>query len=171
MADVQTGFGSFVSFYLADQGWSEEKVGFVLTAGGLSGVVGQIPGGALVDAMRRKRLLIAAGTLMIAASALLLGLSRDFPALFAAEVLYGATGAIIGPAIAAISLGLVGRRAMSGRIGRNQRFNAAGNALTAALLGVIRSYVPKSAIFFAVAGRAMPPVTMNRAICNEFSTY
>ncbi|MBV8934507.1 MAG: MFS transporter, partial [Alphaproteobacteria bacterium] len=88
MADVQTGFGSFVSFYLADQGWSEENVGFVLSAGGLSGVVGQIPGGALVDAMRRKRLLIAAGTLMIAASAVLLALSHDFPAVFAAEVLH-----------------------------------------------------------------------------------
>ena len=108
MADVQTGFGSFVSFYLADQGWSEENVGFVLTAGGLSGVVGQIPGGALVDAMRRKKLLIAIGTLMIAASAVLLALSRDFPAVFAAEVLHGATGAIIGPAIAAVSLGLFG---------------------------------------------------------------
>src|SRR5215472_7945569 len=44
MADVQTGFGSFVAFYLADKGWSEDKVGFVLTAGGLSGVVGQLPG-------------------------------------------------------------------------------------------------------------------------------
>jgi hypothetical protein len=44
MADVQTGFGSFVSFYLADQGWSEEKVGFVLTAGGLSGVVARFKG-------------------------------------------------------------------------------------------------------------------------------
>src|ERR1700746_4181397 len=110
MADVQAGFGSFVAFYLADQGWSEENVGFVLTAGGLSGVVGQIPGGALVDAMRRKRLLIAVGTLMIAASAVLLALSRDFPAVFAAEVLHGATGAIIGPAIADIRLGLVWRR-------------------------------------------------------------
>ena len=60
----------------------------------------------------------------IAASAVLLALSRDFPAVFGAEVLQGATGAIIGPAIAAISLGLVGRRAMSGRIGRNERFNA-----------------------------------------------
>jgi hypothetical protein len=39
--------------------------------------VGQIPGGALIDAMRRKRLLIAVGTLMIAASAVLLA-SRDF---------------------------------------------------------------------------------------------
>src|SRR5215471_17733252 len=88
MADVQTGFGSFVSFYLADQGWSEKNVGFVLTAGGLSGVVGQIPGGALVDAMRRKRLLIAVGILMIAASAVLLASSHDFPAVFAAEVLH-----------------------------------------------------------------------------------
>jgi predicted MFS family arabinose efflux permease len=156
MADVQTGFGSFVAFYLADKGWSEDKVGFVLTAGGLSGVVGQLPGGALVDAMRHKRLLIAVGTLMIAASAVLLALSRDFPAVFAAEVLHGATGAIIGPAIAAVSLGLVGRRAMSGRVGRNQRFNAAGNALTAASLGVIGTYVSKSAIFFAVAAMTVP---------------
>jgi len=38
-------FGSFVSLHLADQGWSEENVGFVRTAGALSGVVGQIPGG------------------------------------------------------------------------------------------------------------------------------
>ena len=88
--------------------------------------MGQLPGGALVDAMRRKRLLVAVGTRMIAASAVLLALSRDFPAVFAAEVLHGPTGAIIRPAIAAISLGLVGRRAISGRIGRNQRFNAAG---------------------------------------------
>jgi len=87
MADVQTGFGSFVSFYLADQGWSEKNVGFVLTAGGLAGVVGQLPGGALVDAMRRKRLLIAVGTLMVAASAVLLALSPDFPAVFAAMAL------------------------------------------------------------------------------------
>jgi predicted MFS family arabinose efflux permease len=78
MSDVQTGFGSFVAFYLADKGWSEDKVGFVLSAGGPSGVLGQIPGGVLVDAMRRKRLLIAIGTLMIPASAVLLALSRDF---------------------------------------------------------------------------------------------
>jgi LAS superfamily LD-carboxypeptidase LdcB len=53
IADVQTGFGSFVSFYLANQGWSTEHVGFALTAGGLSGVAAQLPGGALIDAVRR----------------------------------------------------------------------------------------------------------------------
>jgi MFS family permease len=139
MADVQTGFGSFVSFYLANQGWSTEHVGFALTAGGLSGVAAQLPGGALVDAVRRKRLLVALGILMIGASAILLALWPNLPVVFAAEILHGATGGIIGPAIGAISLGLVGRRAMSARIGRNQRFDAAGNALTAAGLGVLHN--------------------------------
>ena len=27
MADVQVGFGSFLTFYLADQGWSKQNVG------------------------------------------------------------------------------------------------------------------------------------------------
>ena len=80
----------------------------------------------------------------IAASAVLLALSRDFPAIFGAEVLHGATSAIIGPATQP-SAWVFGRRAMSGRIGRNQRFNAAGTELTAASLGVIGSYVSKSA--------------------------
>ena len=98
MADIQTSFGSFLSFYLANRGWSQQNVGFVLTAGGLSGVVAQIPGGALVDVMRSKRLLVAIGVVMIAASAGLLALSTDLPVVFGAEVLHGATGGIIGPA-------------------------------------------------------------------------
>ena len=87
MADVQTGFGSFVSFYLADHGWSMEHVGFALTAGGLSGVAAQLPGRALTDAIRRKRLLIGIGILMIAASAILLALWPNFPIVLVAELL------------------------------------------------------------------------------------
>jgi hypothetical protein len=44
MADIQTGFGSFLSFYLADLGWSKRDVGFALTVGGISGVICQVPG-------------------------------------------------------------------------------------------------------------------------------
>ena len=138
------------------RGWSTEHVGFALTAGGLSGVAAQLPGGALVDAVRRKRLLVALGILMIGASAILLALWPNLPVVFAAEILHGATGGIIGPAIGAISLGLVGWRAMSARIGRNQRFDAAGNALTAAGLGVIAQLLSKTAIFFGVALLAVP---------------
>ena len=52
LADVQTGFGTFVAFYLAHLGWSERTVGIALTVGGLAGVVSQIPGGCLLYTSR-----------------------------------------------------------------------------------------------------------------------
>src|ERR1700730_3108012 len=55
LADVQTGFGAFVAFYLADLCWTKGQVGLALTTGTLAAVLSQIPGGALVDAMRWKR--------------------------------------------------------------------------------------------------------------------
>src|SRR3954454_15873309 len=61
IADVQTGFGTYVAFYLAQNGWSESNIGLVLTAGGLAGVLSQIPGVALCDALRWKRGLVAIG--------------------------------------------------------------------------------------------------------------
>src|ERR1700716_4148551 len=97
LADVQTGFGSFVAFYLADLGWSKAQVGLALTTGTLAGVVGQIPGGALTDAFRWKRALAAIGILMIAASALILALVPTLPLVFLAEVLHGLTAGIVTP--------------------------------------------------------------------------
>jgi hypothetical protein len=66
------------------------------------------------------------------------------------------TAGIVTPAIAAITLGLVGRRAMSLRTGRNYRFNAAGNALTAGLMGLAGQYFAKSAIFLGAAALCIP---------------
>src|SRR5438034_8367787 len=108
LADVQTAFGAFVAFYLADLGWSKGQVGLALTVGGLAGVAAQIPGGALADAVRWKRGLAASGFVLIAASALILALRPGFSLVFVAEILHGMTGGIVGPAIAAISLGLAG---------------------------------------------------------------
>src|ERR1700689_3276706 len=71
IADVQTGFGTFVAFYLASLGWSQAQVGFVLGFDGFAGVLGQIPGGALTDAVPRKRLLVITGVTMIFAAALI----------------------------------------------------------------------------------------------------
>jgi MFS family permease len=156
LADVQMGFGSFLAFYLADMGWSKQDVGLALTVGGLSGLLTQIPGGALADAVPWKRGLAALGIVAIAASALILVLQPSYPMVFAAEVLHGVTGGIVGTAIAAISLGLAGRRGMSCRVGRNYRFAAAGNALTAAVMGALGAYVANSAIFIAAAILCIP---------------
>src|SRR5215471_3414697 len=171
IADVQTGFGTFVAFYLAHLGWSQGSVGWVLTVGGIVGVLGQIPGGALADAVTWKRGLSALGIVMIGASALILALSSSFVAVLCAEVLHGATGGIITTAIGAISLGLVGRRAMSLRTGRNYRFSAAGHAATAALMGLAGTYFPQNAIFITAALLCIPALIALSFIRNHEIDY
>ena len=156
IADVQTGFGTFVAFYLARHGWSEESTGLALAIGGLAGVLSQLPGGALADAVSWKRGLTAIGILMIAAAAVILAVAPVLAMVSLAEILNGLAGGIVISAIGAISLGLVGQRAMSARTGRNYRFAAAGHALTAALMGMAGAYVSDSAIFIAAATLCVP---------------
>jgi hypothetical protein len=43
IAAMLAGFGPFVAVYLADQGWSQQDIGFVLSAAGASGLLSQIP--------------------------------------------------------------------------------------------------------------------------------
>ncbi len=168
LADVQTAFGAFVAFYLADLGWSKGEVGLALTVGTLAGVISQIPGGALADAVRWKRGLAAIGIGMICVSAVILALMPSFALVFLAEILHGLTAGIVTPAIAAISLGLVGRRAMSLRTGRNYRFDAAGNALTAGLMGLAGQYFAKSAIFLGSAALCIPAlIALSRIRADE----
>src|SRR5262249_42162377 len=100
--------------------------------------------------------LIAVGLATLAAAALILALHPSFLFVSFAEVLHGVTAGLMTPAIAAVSLGIVGRRALSSRVGRNYMFSAAGNALTAAGMGALGSYVGISAIFFAAAALTSP---------------
>jgi MFS family permease len=156
VADVQTGFGTFVAFYLAHLGWSHGDIGLALTVGGVAGVVGQIPGGALADAVTWKRGLVALGIVMTGAAALILALIPSFLMVFVAAMLQGGTAGIITPAIAGISLGLVGHRGMSVRTGRNFRYAAGGHAVTAALMGAAGAYFSVGAIFIAAAALCIP---------------
>lgn len=156
IADVQTGFGSFVAFYLAALGWPQSTVGEVLAVGGIAGVLSQIPGGALADATSWKRALISVGIILIGVSALILAFAPTVALVFAAEVFHGITAGILTPSIGAISLGLVGRRAMSSRTGRNYRFAAAGHALTAIAMGAAGAYFATSAIFVSAAILCIP---------------
>jgi MFS family permease len=156
IADVQTGFGTFVAFYLAQMGWSQGNTGLALSAAGVAGMVSQIPGGAIADAIRWKRGLAALGIVLTGAAALLLGLAPSLILVFLAQTLQGSTAGIITPAIGAISLGLVGRRAISVRAGRNLRYSAAGHAVTAALMGAAGAYLWNGAIFYAAAALCVP---------------
>ena len=156
IADVQTGFGTFVAFYLAVSGWSQGQIGVALSAASIAGMISQIPGGAIADAITWKRGLAAIGILITGAAALLLGMAPNFILVFFAQILQGLTAGIITPAIGAISLGLVGRSAIALRAGRNYRYAAAGHALTAALMGAAGTYLWNGAIFFAAAALCIP---------------
>jgi MFS family permease len=171
LADVLTGFGAFVAFYLAELGWQKSQVGLALSTGTLAALISQVPGGALVDVLPWKRGLAAAGICMIAISALILALIPSFPLVFLAETLHGLTGGLVTPAIAAISLGLVGRGAMSARTGRNYRFDAAGNALTAIAMGLAGAYVAKSAIFLGAAALCVPAIIAISVIRSDEIDY
>jgi MFS family permease len=142
LADVQTGVGPFLAIYLAAYGWNPERVGVVLTIGGVAGIVAQTPAGALVDQMRAKRTLIASGIVALAIGALLIAFFPSFWPVVSAQAFIGVTSSVFMPAIAALSLGIVGRDSFDRRQGRNQAFNSAGNVTAAAMMGLVGTSSP-----------------------------
>src|SRR5262249_18835671 len=52
LAGILAGFGPYLTAYLADQKWTQERIGFILTASSLAGLLSQLPGGELLDTVR-----------------------------------------------------------------------------------------------------------------------
>lgn len=156
IADFQTGFGPFIAVYLTSVGWSQEAIGWILSTGTITAMASQMPAGALVDAVRSKRGIAAAAIIAIAASALLIAGWPAFLPIVGAEALHAFASAVLGPAVAAISLALVERSAFGERLGGNVRYAAIGNALAAALMGAFGYYISKSAVFLLTALLAVP---------------
>jgi len=164
VADVQTGFGPFVSVYLTAQKWTQVDVGLVLSVAGLVSLLGQIPGGALVDYARSERFVAGIAIAAIAASALAYAAWPILPVVMSAAVLHSAASCVLGPAIAAISLGLVGHAAIGERLGRNARFASIGNGLAAAAMGACGYFLSARAVFFVTAILLGPALIALRAM-------
>jgi MFS family permease len=156
LADIQTGFGPFVAIYLTAQAWTQFDIGLVLTAGGLVALACQMPGGALVDAVRSARFVAGLAIAAICLSALALAIWPTFTVVMAGRILQAAASCVLGPVIAAISLGLVGHAALGARLGRNARFASIGNGVTAAAMGACGYLVSNQAVFFLTAAFALP---------------
>jgi MFS family permease len=156
LAAALAGFGPYVAAYLADQKWTQTDIGLVLTVGTVAGLLSQLPGGELLDKVRSKRAVIAVAAGIVILSALILAFWPRIPPVFIALVMQGATGGFLGPAIAAISLGLVGHAALAERLGRNQRFASTGALTGAALMGLVGYLVSYQAIFLVVALLGLP---------------
>ena len=156
LAGVLSGFGPYVVAFLAEQNWTQQNIGLALSAAGFVGLLSQLPGGALLDAIRSKRIAVALGSTVVAAGALIIALWPTFPLVLVALVLQGVTGGFLGLAIAAISLGVVGHAALAERLGRNQRFASSGGVVAAGLMGLIAYFLSYRAIFFVAAALVLP---------------
>jgi predicted MFS family arabinose efflux permease len=151
MADVSGGVGPYLSVFLkGGQHWQPGDIGIAMAVSTVAAAICQIPAGLLVDSLKVKRLLIAVSGLTIAAACLLIAFNPRFLAVIAAQAMLGAASAIIPPAIAAVSLGLVGHRLLDARISRNQIFNHGGNFLAAVMAGGLGQYLGYDWIFYLV---------------------
>ena len=147
VADVQTGFGPFVSVYLTGQRWTQFDIGLVQSAAGIVSLIGQMPGGAIVDAARSERFVAGIAIVTICVAALTYAALPIFPVVLMGSILHALASCVLGPAMAAISLGLVGHAAIGARLGRNARFASVGNGLAAAVMGACGYLLSARAVF------------------------
>jgi MFS family permease len=164
VADVQTGFGPFVSVYLTTERWTQFDIGLVLSAAGFVSLLGQMPGGALVDAARSERFVAGVAIITICISALTYAALPIFPIVLAGSILHALASCVLGPAMVAISLGLVGHASIGQRLGRNARFASIGNGLAAAVMGACGYLLSARAVFIVTVLLLIPALLALRTI-------
>jgi MFS family permease len=152
MADVNTGIGPFLAIYLtATRHWNPASVGIVVSTQSIASVLAQGPAGWLVDWSQRKKWLIIGGAAVVAVGCFGIVDSPNGFTEILTQVLLGVAAALFPPTIAAISLGIVGKRRLPRRIGRNEGFNHAGNVTFALLAGAVGTWIGQEWIFYTSA--------------------
>jgi MFS family permease len=152
LADVRDGLGPYLAIYLlTEQKWDEASIGAVMSIAALAGIVAQTPAGALIDSSTAKRALMVAAAIVVTLACLMLPLVHRFELVAATQALAAAAGAIFAPAVAAVTLGIVGPKAFARRTGRNEAFNHAGNAVAAAIAGITAYSFGPIVVFWLLA--------------------
>jgi MFS family permease len=151
LADVKGALGPYIGIYLlTEQHWNQAAIGLLATVAGIVGLIIHPPAGALIDATRWKRAAIVAGVAVLNISALAIAVMPSFPVVLTAQTMMAVAGALFGPAVAAITLGILGSHRLASRMGRNAAFDHAGNVSIALLAGAVGWWFSQSAVFYLV---------------------
>ncbi|WP_027536025.1 MFS transporter [Bradyrhizobium sp. WSM3983] len=168
LADVRDGLGPYLAVYLlTEQHWGEARIGLVMSIGTLAGIVAQTPAGALVDATRAKRLVTAVAAITVTIASLAVPLFPSFLPVVISQSVAHAAAVVFPPAIAAVSLGIFGHTAFTRRIGRNETFNHAGNAVAAGLAGLSACWFGPTVVFYLLGAMAVASLASILAIPEE----
>ena len=165
LADVRDGLGPYLAIYLLTiRQWDEASIGVVMSVATAAGIAAQTPAGALIDATRAKRAVMAVAAVAVTAASLSLPLFSTFVPVAASQATAHAAAAVFGPALAAISLGIMGHVAFTRRIGRNESFNHAGNAFAATTAGVTAYFFGPTVVFYLLAAMSLASLVSVLAI-------
>lgn len=136
MADVRDGIGPFLGVFLMSHGWQADDIGYLMAVSGFAGMLATTPMGAWVDASHRKRAMLAGAAVVVLASNLVLWVSPSPCIAAASQILSAVAGALFGPAIMGLTLGMVGSRGLAKQLGVNEAWNHTGNVAAAACAGL-----------------------------------
>lgn len=145
LADARDGLGPFLDGFLATHGWSPFQLGMIATIGGVLGMIATPLFGALVDASPYKRTLIILPVVFVTAAALWTLASPDNWSVFGGQSATAIVGAVVGPALMGLTLGLVGEKRFTGQVSRNEFWNHAGNVMSLAAVYV-------GSLWFGISG-------------------
>lgn len=165
LADVRDGLGPYLSIYLLSvQQWDAASIGLVMAVATIAGIVAQTPAGALIDRTTAKRAILIVAAIATTLASVTLPFLDGFVWVAATQSLAAIAGAIFPPAIAAVTLGIVGPRAFAARIGRNEAFNHAGNAVAATIAGATAYFFGPSVVFWLLAATALASIVATLSI-------
>jgi len=155
MADVRDGLGPFLGIFLTERHWNAGDIGWVMTAGGLAGLVATLPAGLATDATRHKRSLLIIGSILITLSTLLLWYFQQSWIVVLSQIVTGLSAALIAPVLTGITLGLAGPQGFGHQMGRNEAFNHGGNMTAAIIAGASVWYWGTGAVFVLMTTMAL----------------
>ena len=172
LADVRDGLGPYLAIYLIAvrgpaHGWNEATVGAILTIAGIVGLISQTPAGSLIDRGKNKPRIVMIAALLVTLSSISLPIVSGFTTVAVTQSIAAVAGAVFAPAISAITLGLVGPKLFAKRVGRNEAFNHAGNAVSAALAGVLAWKFGPVVVFWLMGGLTVASIITASRLKND----
>jgi len=154
--DVVAGIGPYLAIYLLSAyHWSPGAIGLALAVGSITTVIVQTPAGAIIDAVKWKRAILAVCAIAVGAGTALVIVTEDPTwVVYSAQILVGIASAFLGPGIAAITLGIVGPGRFTEQTSANQAWNHAGNVFGAAAGAALALWWVTEGVFWLIIGMA-----------------
>ena len=165
LSDVRYGLGAYLGVYLmTEHGWDPASIGFALSFGGIVGLVMRGPLCFMVDRIRAKRVLLAVAVVIVTATCLAIPLAPRFWPVAAIGVVGALAGVTIGPALASISLGIVGPAGFARRACRNESLFHFGNGCVNVAILLLAPLFGTPVLFWAMGSTAVGSVAAALAV-------